>query len=424
MSVRRSRDAILGANNNSQLLQATMMKTYILRSKQAAIAAGVAVSGMGIGVVISPVNALTFNFSPTAGTSQLAIDGFTTAGNLWSSLLTDNVTVNVNIDFTALSAGTLGETSSIANFYSYDRVYSALNTDRTSSDDNIAVQSLSTSSAFNLLLNRTANNPNGVGSATPYLDNDGDANNQTINMTSANAKVLGLLGNTNSADASISFSNSFAWDFDRNDGISSGAFDFVGISAHEIGHALGFISGVDLLDGNSSSGFYNDNQFNYVSPLDLFRYSAESKDANAIDWTADARDKYFSLDGGVTKIATFSTGTLFGDGRQDGHWKDNLGLGILDPTGAPGELLSISENDLRAFDAIGWNRGASATALNVQANGIIGNSTVSNRADATAVPEPSDFIGTLVCAVFGVKMMLWRKQKLAKSIDERRHKFQ
>jgi hypothetical protein len=397
------------------------MITCIVRCKQAAVAAGMALSGIGIGAVITPANALTFNFSPTADTSQLAIDGFKTAGNLWSSLLTDNVTVNVNINFTALNAGTLGETSSSNRSYGYDRVYSALKTDRTSADDNIAVQNLPTTSAFNLLLNRTANNPNGSGSATPYLDNDGDANNRTINMTSANAKAVGLLGNTNSADASISFSNSFAWDFNRNDGISGGAFDFIGIAAHEIGHALGFISGVDILDGNSTSQFYNDNQFTYASPLDLFRYSDESKNVNAIDWTADARDKYFSLDGGVTKIASFSTGVLFGDGRQDGHWKDNLGLGILDPTGAPGELLQISETDLRALDAVGWNRtGSGGNALNLQAssgNSSVGNLTVSNRADATAVPEPSDFIGTIVCAAFGVKMMLWRKQQLAKSIS-------
>ena len=397
------------------------MKTYILKYKQAAIAAGVTLSGMGIGAVVTPANALTFNFSPTVGTSQLAIDGFTTAGNLWSSLLTDNVTVNVNINFTALGAGTLGEASSNTNFYSYDRVYSALNTDRTSADDNIAVKSLSTSSAFNLLLNRTANNPNGVGSATPYLDNDGDANNRTINLTSANAKALGLLGNTTSADGSISFSNSFAWDFNRNDGISGGAFDFVGIAAHELGHVLGFISGVDILDGNSSAQFYNDNQFNYVSPLDLFRYSNDSTNARSIDGTADTRDKYFSLDGGVTNIASFSTGALFGDGRQASHWKDNLGLGLLDPTGSNGELLKISENDLRAFDAIGWNRVGGGNVVNLQAsngNGSIGNLTISNRANAaTAVPEPSDFIGTIVCAAFSVKMMLWRKQKLAKSIE-------
>ena len=44
-----------------------------------------------------------------------------------------------------------------------------------------------------------------------------------------------------------------------------------------------------------------------------------------------------------------------GDGRQASHWKDSLGLGIMDPTAAPGELLSISANDLRLFDLIGYD---------------------------------------------------------------------
>ncbi|WP_295613591.1 NF038122 family metalloprotease [Chamaesiphon sp. GL140_3_metabinner_50] len=364
-----------------------------------------------------PANALTFNFTPAAGTSQLAIDGFNTAGSLWSAVLKDNVTVNVNINFTSLSAGTLGETSSATRSFGYDRVYNALTNDRTSADDNTAVNSLSKGSTFNLLLNRTANNPNGSGSATPYLDSNGDANNKTINLTTANAKALGLAENGSSADASIAFSNLFTWDFDRNNGITTGAYDFVGIAAHEIGHALGFTSGVDILDGNSSGTFYNDNQFPYVSPLDLFRYSSDSKNANAIDWTADKRSKYFSIDGGATKIAEFSTGDIFGDGRQNGHWKDNLGLGILDPTISPGELLAISENDKRALDVIGWNR--------VVSNAIASNSVTSTdstsaniaRADVdpTSVPEPANLLGTFIFTVVGIKIVLKRRQLLLHS---------
>lgn len=389
------------------------MKTYLARLKQAAIVTGIAACSIGTSGGLIPANALTFNFSPAAGTSQQAIDGFTTAGNLWSSILTDNVNVNVNINFTALGAGTLGETGSTFQAYNYGQVYNALKSDRTSINDNTAVNSLASGSTFNLLLNRTANNPNGVGSATPYLDNNGNANNQTIEMTSANAKALGLQGNSTSSDASISFSSLFNWDFNRSDGITNGAFDFVGLATHEIGHALGFTSGVDVLDGNSSSQYYNDNQFTYVSPLDLFRYSTDSKNVNAIDWTADNRAKYLSIDGGVTNIGDLSTGDTFGDGRQNGHWKDNLGLGILDPTISPGELLAISENDKRALDAIGWNRSDSATLT--QANLVSNNNSISGisrlaNAEATSVPEPADFIGTLLFAGIGVKLIHRRRR--------------
>ena len=53
--------------------------------------------------------------------------------------------------------------------------------------------------------------------------------------------------------------------------------------------------------------------------------------------------------------ASFSTGRTWGDGQQASHWKDNLGIGIMDPTAGTGELLAIKPVDVAALDVIGWN---------------------------------------------------------------------
>ncbi|WP_395142389.1 NF038122 family metalloprotease [Armatimonas sp.] len=310
--------------------------------------------------------ALTFNLIPVAGTSQQAIDGFTAAGARWSALFTDNVTVNLQIGFSALGAGILAQAGSTQADYTYTNVRSALITDANSADDALAIANLPNrngGTSFGVMMNRTTDNPNGVNSATPFLDTTG-ANTNTVHMSNANAKALGLLAGNNAAqDATITFSTTFSWDFDPTDGITVGAYDFVGIAVHEIGHSLGFLSGVDILDGNGSG--FSSNAFTFVSTLDLFRRSALSV-ANGgndtIDWVADNTNKYFSLDGGTTNLGLFSNGRNFGDGRQASHWKDNLGLGVMDPTAGTGELLTITARDIQGFDVIGWTQSIGGVA--------------------------------------------------------------
>jgi PEP-CTERM motif len=322
----------------------------------------------------TPANAaLIFNFTFLGSSTPQANQAFIDAGNRWSALFTDNVTINMTVGQVALGAGILASTGSARYLTNYASTAAALSADATSANDAIAVANLTPGSSFGMLINRTADNPNGAASATPYLDNNGSANNSSIRMTSANAKALGfasagsIVGNCVAAcDASITFATAFAWDYDPTDGITAGAYDFVGIATHEIGHALGFISGVDILDGNGAAPGFNSDLFTYVNTLDLFRYSAASTGAAGgavIDWTADTRAKYFSIDRGVTVGPGFSTGRAFGDGQQASHWKDSLGLGIMDPTAAQGELLAISANDIKAFDVIGWNLRTAVAAV-------------------------------------------------------------
>jgi hypothetical protein len=317
------------------------------------------------------VSALSFNltFTPTSTAQDIA--GFQAAADFWSSQFTDSVAINLNVGTAALGAGILAQAGSERATFSYTNFRNMLSADATSVSDNAALSSLAVTSSFGMLLNRTSNNPNGSGSATAYLDNDADANNTNIRITTANAKALGLSFTPPASDASITFGNAFSWDYDRSNGITSGTYDFVGIAIHEIGHSLGFISGVDVLDANSSSTFFADNQFTYVSSLDLFRYSTASTAQGVIDWTAGTTDKYFSLDNGVTSIARFSTGSTHGDGRQASHWKDSLGIGAMDPTAGTGELITVTANDLLAFDVIGWNLVPEPSAFLLSSFGLL-----------------------------------------------------
>ncbi len=198
------------------------------------------------------------------------------------------------------------------------------------------------------------------------------SNVQSLEMTRANAKAMGLIAaHDTGIDAEITFSSGFSFDFDSSDGISAGSMDFVGVALHEIGHALGFVSGVDVLDYYSyfDGSVYSDVDYSpFATPLDFTRCSDESEAKGAdMDWTAGAAPKHFAINGqcanGARVDNAWSTGSFQGDGRQASHWKDNASLGILDPTASYGEFLQISSLDIFAFDVIGWDLEQDATAV-------------------------------------------------------------
>lgn len=310
-------------------------------------------------LLAAPTLAIEFDFEQQPGMPQEAVDGFIRAGELWEELLNDEITIIVDIGFEQLSPGVLGSTGSNRVAVTYTDFVTAIGAQSQSPDDTSAVQSLQPAPAFQLLINRTSDAPAGSGSPEPFLDDSDSDNNKTVRLTRANAKALGLLDATaKDSDASITFSSEFNWDFVPDDGIDANHFNFVFVAAHEIGHMLGFTSGVDILDTNSPphGGPFNSNQFIFVSGADIFRFSTNSvaEGAGTIDWAADDRPKFFAINGGTTSLGEYSRGRNFGDGQQASHWRDNQGLGLMDPTVAPGEVSQITDLDEQLFDVIGY----------------------------------------------------------------------
>ncbi|WP_188658077.1 NF038122 family metalloprotease [Sphingomonas metalli] len=322
----------------------------------------------------SPAAALTFDLVDYNGSVRgtPAEQGFRIATQYWSSVLTNDVTVRLEIGYNALAAGVIGSTGSTRYGVTTADIYEQLAVTGNSRLDAIArdnMMPLTYAGGLQAITSgyRDATTKVGIDTTTRVFDADDSANNLTMGVNGATLKALGYTGfNPLSRDAQVNFSSNFAFDFDPSDGITAGRMDFIGVAIHEIGHALGFTSGVDIYD-NPANAAANINGSNYIfTTLDLFRYSQDptnalSGDAPVLD-LAVGSPAYFSIDGGRTQLfgnSLFSTGRNFGDRQQASHFKDLGGctnqIGIMDPNFCYAQMGEITATDLAAFDAMGWN---------------------------------------------------------------------
>jgi len=321
-----------------------------------------------------------------------AFQGFTTAANFWASEIANPITIELNVGFGQLGPNVLGQTRSAVGQVATQTVEQQLILNASSSVDLAAIGHMptltpSTDPVLAGLGGLSVVTPGytdpvagtGVDTSKLVLDNNGSFNNVALSINSANAKALGFGVPAGTIDGQIAFSSDFNFDFNPTDGIAANAIDFVGVATHEIGHALGFTSGVDLYDliGLPNGGLvgqtgclnavqlcqdYPAQDDAFGTPLDLFRYAKDPLGTGSGDpqltW-APGVDSYFSVDGGATSLGGFSTGQFNGDGWQASHWQrqgpGQTALGIMDPAVSFAQLDQFTNLDFEAFDAIGYN---------------------------------------------------------------------
>ncbi|MEM9219387.1 MAG: NF038122 family metalloprotease [Cyanobacteria bacterium P01_F01_bin.150] len=331
---------------------------------------------------------MKFNFTyqtSADGSSSMSSEQMKTfemAGRIWRKYIQDDVIVNIHVASNDqlpdnVVGGALPGLVSASTYGHYSEFVNGLSGDITSEDDRIGTDNLkhgTMAQGLNLWRQQT------------YL-------------TTANSKALALSsGSAGELDGVILMSdlsnlarnqdtnpgNDIGWGYYESEASTPYSLDFLSVVLHEIGHILGFVSGVDdeawfqqvvetkaLIDndtldireqaGENTEIVYVDGDYNFgfdarKMPLDFFRYTESSTYWNQNDLST-GEEAYFSIDGGQTELANFSTSKYGnGDGYQASHWANaHSSLDIMAPTLRLDQTSTISKLDLRAFDVIGWD---------------------------------------------------------------------
>ena len=193
---------------------------------------------------------------PNAGlaANAAALAAFERAAAAWERVLADPIVIQIDAGLAPLGGGVIGQAETTLLFGDdFGEIRDALVLDDAREGGSF-VQALPAFSQLSAMLPPGRTLFNSLGAAQ------------------ANLKALGLTGleaiSGHEEDATITFSSDFAFDYDNRDGVDPFQVDFETVALHEIGHALGFLSIVDTIDGTFTAEYPEVT----LLALDLFRF--------------------------------------------------------------------------------------------------------------------------------------------------------
>lgn len=299
-------------------------------------------------------HALEFEFinKGTIPLSSAEMDAIKRAGTMWSDKFSDPVTIKINVDWQK------------EEFFMSESILASVQIGRTTAPTTMVRDSLlaeADGGEYSLLSSLPLAMP--VSHSTSSMSN--------ISLTLANAKALGITpandphfgeALANNADAHISFNVKHHRRYFYDQGlVENDKYDFTGIAAHEIGHALGFTSIVDVQAMNPGV---------LLNPmlLDVFRFPGMVSNPSLTFDTRQTNPAYAQYYDEILTHAAFGSGYDLYDPIHCGlstsrcsasHWGDSSGN--LMTSASAGKSIVIESDDIHAISRMGvdtaWRSG-------------------------------------------------------------------